>query len=68
MAWMASGPAGVAAKFGTGILAMCMAFDLTGCSGVQDAGMASGGVGVFCQRCGLGYGDKERRGGWGYSG
>lgn len=32
--------------------------------GVQDASLASGEVGCFCLRCGLGYSNKERRSGW----
>lgn len=35
-------------------------------TGFQGTDLASDGVGGFNQRCGQGYGDGERRDGWGY--
>lgn len=32
--------------------------------GFQDAAVNSDGVEVFCQRCGLGYGDEQKRHSW----
>lgn len=36
-------------------------------SNFQNVGLASGGVEGFCERYGLGYGDKEWRGSWSYA-
>lgn len=37
-----------------------------GLPGFQGTDLASDGVGGFNQRCGQGFGDEERRDGWGY--
>lgn len=37
-------------------------------TGFQGSHLASGGIAVFLRRCGLVYGDKERRDAWSHAG